>query len=88
LHVRLSQLLEGHKQDLNQLFDLLSEPRRAVDCFEALFNRPIDDNSIGLATGETLAHLNCLLHRGRISRDLDDNGIYWYQQIPETADFD
>ena len=88
LHVRLSQLLEGHKQDLNQLFDLLAEPRRAVDCFEALFNRPIDDNSIGLATGETLAHLNCLLRRGRISRSTDDNGIHWYQQVPETAEID
>ena len=88
LHVRLSQLLEGHKQDLNELFDLLSERRRAVDCFEALFNRAIDDNSLGLATGETLAHLNCLLHRGRISRELDDDGIYWYQQIPETAEID
>jgi len=88
LHVRLSQLLEGHKQDLNQLFDLLAEPRRAVDCFEALFSRTIDDNSIGLATGETLAHLNCLLRRGRISRRTDDDGIHWYQQVPETAEFD
>ena len=38
--------------------------------------------------GETLAHLNCLLRRGRISRSTDNDGIHWYQQVPETAEID
>lgn len=86
LHVRLSQLLESHKNDLNALFDFLEEPKRAVDCFPALFQREIDAGSLGLATGETLAHLNCLLWRRRIRRHLDDRGVHWYVQDPDTAD--
>ncbi|NND67369.1 MAG: MBL fold metallo-hydrolase, partial [Halioglobus sp.] len=56
--------------------------------FPALFNRDIDAASMGLATGETLAHLNCLMGRRRIERTTDENGVNWYQQIPESIDYD
>lgn len=85
LHVRLSQLLEGHNRDLDKLYDFLEQPRRAVDCFPALFNREIDGQSLGLATGETLAHLNCLLYRRRARRTRDSDGVNWYEQIPHTV---
>lgn len=85
LHTRLSQLLEGHKADLNALFEHLHQPRRAVDCFVALFQRDIDSASLGLATGETLAHLHCLLGRRRIRRRQDQDGVYWYVQEPDTV---
>ena len=88
LHVRLSQLIEAHNRDLRGLFDYLDQPRRAVDCFPPLFNREIDQGSLGLATGETLAHLNCLLGRRRITRKRDQQGVDWYQQIPEAAGFE
>jgi glyoxylase-like metal-dependent hydrolase (beta-lactamase superfamily II) len=88
LHVRLSQLIEIHNHDLRCLFDYLDEPRRAVDCFPALFKREIGDGSLGLATGETLAHLNCLLGRRRITCVRDSQGVDWYQQRPETAGFE
>ncbi|MFK8041019.1 MBL fold metallo-hydrolase [Congregibacter sp.] len=85
LHVRLTQILEGHKEDLSALFKLLAEPQRAVDCFPALFNRDIGEGSLGLATGETLAHLNCLLGRRRIRRTKDEHGVYWYVQDPDAV---
>lgn len=88
LHVRLSQIMENHKRDLTHLFDHLSEPKRAVDCFPALFSREIGEDLLGLATGETLAHLNCLLGRRRITRTKDAKGVHWYKQIPETAEND
>lgn len=88
LHVRLSQLIELHKRDLVKLFNYLEKPCRAVDCFPALFKPVIDESNISLATGETLAHLNCLLGRRRITRRRDADGVDWYQQIPETADFE
>ena len=59
-----------------------------MDCFPALFNREIDAGSLGLATGETMAHLNCLLGRRRVSRTRDEHGVDWYQQVPETADYE
>ena len=85
LHTRLSQLIDGHEQDLDKLLEHLAEPQRAVDCFPALFRREIDGGSLGLATGETLAHLNCLLGRRRIRRYLGDDGVYRYVQDPDTA---
>ena len=43
---------------------------------------------MGLATGETLAHLNCLLGRRQITQIRDEAGVDWYQQIPESAGID
>lgn len=88
LHVRMSQLIESHKDELDKLFDYLVEPRRAVDCFPALFKREIGPESISLATGETLAHLNCLLARRRITCSADENGVNWYRQVAATAEFE
>jgi len=85
LHVRLNQVIEGHKADLGSLFDYLREPRRVVDCFPALFNRELEGDSLGLATGETLAHLNCLLGRRGITRRADTEGVNWYEQNPESS---
>jgi glyoxylase-like metal-dependent hydrolase (beta-lactamase superfamily II) len=88
LHVRLTQVIEAHERDLDKLFDYLAEPRRAVDCFPVLFKREITAGVLGMATGETLAHLNCLLGRRRARRSRDAQGVDWYEQKPETAGFD
>ena len=34
-----------------------------------------------MATGEALAHLNCLIRRGRIERTTDGEGVAWYAAI-------
>ena len=88
LHTRLNQIIESHKSGLASLFNHLAQPRRAVDCFPALFNREIGEGSMGLAIGETLAHLNCLLGSRRITRTADAQGVNWYQQNPATSDYD
>lgn len=88
LHVRLTQVIESHERDLDKLYELLAQPRRAVDCFSALFKREITADLLGMATGETLAHLNCLLGRRRIRSHRDEDGVDWYEQKPETAAFD
>ena len=43
---------------------------------------------MGLATGETLAHLNCLLWRRSISRSTDSDNVHWYVQNPDTGDYE
>jgi len=50
-----------------------------VDVFHVLFRRKIDENLLGLATGESLAHLNCLIARGQAVRARDENGVDWYR---------
>ena len=63
------------------LREALSEPRRAIDVFGSLFARPIDDHEhlLGLATGESLAHLNYLVARGEAVTELGGDGIRRYR---------
>lgn len=79
LHARLDQLRSGHEEKLESLHTLLAEPKRAVDVFEALFRRRVIDDLLGMATGESLAHLNCLMQRGQVKRRMDQHGVAWYQ---------
>jgi glyoxylase-like metal-dependent hydrolase (beta-lactamase superfamily II) len=78
LHARLDALIEGHEKQLARLEERLREaPRRAIDCFGVMFARPIDDKLLGMATGETLAHLRWLERRGRARMDQRD-GVWWW----------
>jgi glyoxylase-like metal-dependent hydrolase (beta-lactamase superfamily II) len=79
LHARIDHLISGHERGLARLRQLICEPKRAVDVFRALFRRQIDNNLLGLATGESLAHLNCLIARGQAVRTRDQNGVDWYR---------
>ncbi len=88
LHVRLTQVIEFHERDLDKLYQHLIEPRRAVECFAPLFKREIDEGVFQMATGETLAHLNCLVGRRMAVVNRDENGVDWYQQKAETAEFE
>jgi hypothetical protein len=79
LHERLDNLVDSHERSLKRLLQRLQqEPRRAVDVFGALYARKIGPDLIGMATGEAIAHLNCLIGRGlakRVTRD----GVTFYE---------
>ncbi len=77
LPLRLSQLIENHQSALARLLDHLSEPRRATDCFPVLFKRQIGAPEYGLALVEAVAHLNFLLHEGRVTREMRDGTWVW-----------
>lgn len=78
VQARLDALIRGHRTALKRLERALRKPCRAIDVFPALFARPVDDGVRGMATGESLAHLNYLLHRGRASRARDADGVDWW----------
>ncbi len=79
LHARLAYLIESHERALARLEKRLANAQlRVIDLFGALFARPIGPDLLGLATGETIAHLNCLIGRGRARRRLGEDGIAWY----------
>ena len=82
LHARLQALIDGHEKSLTRLFDICSEPRKAVDgkIFSTLFKRKITREVFFMATGESLAHLMCLVHRGLLKMDFDENGVCYFQQ--------
>lgn len=81
LHARLDHLIRGHERSLDRLERLLAEPKRSVDVFGALFARKIGPDLMGMATGESLAHLNCLLGRGRAVAERGGDGVTWYRAI-------
>jgi glyoxylase-like metal-dependent hydrolase (beta-lactamase superfamily II) len=87
LHVRLTQVIESHERAMVALFDHLAEPRRAVDCSTVMYRRVLKDELLSMATGETLAHLNCLIGRRMIRRERDAAGVDWYSQRPDSVDF-
>lgn len=80
LHHRLRQLIEGHQVGLERLLEHLSEPRRVVDLFPALFKRPVMPRTRFLATGETLAHLNFLRSVGLAQSEEDPAGVVWWRK--------
>jgi glyoxylase-like metal-dependent hydrolase (beta-lactamase superfamily II) len=79
LHARLDHLIAGHERGLTRLYERIREPKRAVDVFGSLFARKIGNDLIGMATGEALAHLNCLIGRGLATRTRDADGVDWYR---------
>jgi glyoxylase-like metal-dependent hydrolase (beta-lactamase superfamily II) len=85
LHARLDALAHGHRDRLDALHARLGEPRRSVDCFGTLFARQIEDNMLGLATGEALAHLRRLEVEGRAVREVRD-GVSWYAAAGSAAE--
>ena len=83
LHARIESLRRGQAVALERLRRTITdEPRRAIDVFGALFARRIDDTDVpllGMATGESLACLNHLVHRGEASVADDPAGVAWYR---------
>jgi glyoxylase-like metal-dependent hydrolase (beta-lactamase superfamily II) len=81
LHARLEQLIGEHEDMLLRLHQKLIKPQRAVDVFSILFRRHVSGELLTMATGESLAHLNCLIRRGLAVKQIDDSGVGWYRSI-------
>jgi hypothetical protein len=80
LHERLQNLIDGHEKALARVHHRLKQsPRRAVDLFGALFARKIGPDLLGMATGEAIAHVNCLIGRGLARRVTDEDGVARYE---------
>lgn len=78
-HARLDALIDEHADGLNKLEALCAERKRAVDVFPALFRTKITKHNLIMATGESVAHLNYLLNKGRMTVERDDDGVDWYR---------
>jgi glyoxylase-like metal-dependent hydrolase (beta-lactamase superfamily II) len=80
VHERLNNLIEGHERALSRVMKRLNEsPKRSIDLFGALFARKIGGDLLGMATGEAIAHANCLVGRGLAKRVLDSKGVIRYE---------
>jgi glyoxylase-like metal-dependent hydrolase (beta-lactamase superfamily II) len=79
LPLRLGQMIDNHEQALARLIDLLARPMTAHDTMPTLFKRDLGAAEYGLGIVEAVAHLNCLLQRGQVSRHLAADGRYLWQ---------
>jgi glyoxylase-like metal-dependent hydrolase (beta-lactamase superfamily II) len=79
--VRMTQLIDGHEEGMVKLHALCREPKRAVDVFPALFRARITAGNFGMATGESIAHLNCLIGRGMMRRWRNEEGVDLYESV-------
>ncbi|MDP6968412.1 MAG: MBL fold metallo-hydrolase [Gammaproteobacteria bacterium] len=79
-HPRLLELQDDHQQGLSKLLEACQKPKRVVDLFGSLFKRKVDNAVLTFAVGETIAHLNLLLTKGKLQRTTDAHGVHWYQQ--------
>lgn len=79
VHHRLNGLIDSHDRSLDRLEKRLQQqPHRVIDCFGALFARNIGPDLIGMASGEALAHLNCLIGQGRAVKTVSPDGVALY----------
>ena len=78
-HERLDTLIAEHVDCLGKLEAACAQPKRAIDVFPALFKSKIDKHKLIMATGESIAHLNYLVKRGRITVEHDEDGVDWYR---------
>ena len=81
LPLRLTQMIDNHEQALVRILDTLTSPHTAHDIFPTLYRRDIGPGDYGLALVEAVAHLNCLLRRGLVSRVLDACGRHLWQRL-------
>lgn len=77
LRQRIDDLTSHHAEQLDKLAALCVEPRLACDLLPFMFRRELKDMHLFLALGEALAHLEYLVHAGRVRRELRDERVYY-----------
>lgn len=75
VHQRVAQLETHHAERDALLAEHLAEPRCAVELLPVLFQRELDMHQLMFALGETIAHLNHLVQRGRAQRRNGADGV-------------
>jgi glyoxylase-like metal-dependent hydrolase (beta-lactamase superfamily II) len=72
---RVAQLEEHHALRLGELEEACGEAKSAAEVIGTLFRRSLDAHQTLFAMGESLAHLNYLMHQRRLARALGADGI-------------
>lgn len=81
VHARIADLRTHHARGLDALVAALDPPRASTEVFSLLFKREIGPHNMGLAVGESLAHLHYLEWEGRVRRSRDADGIWRFQRV-------
>src|SRR5262249_54557054 len=68
LQQRLDDLRSRHEQQLDMLVGACAEPKSGGEVLPLMFRRELKGFHLFLALGEALAHLEYLVHAGRVAR--------------------
>jgi glyoxylase-like metal-dependent hydrolase (beta-lactamase superfamily II) len=80
LGARVAALASHHAERLGTLLDAASRPLPAIELAARLFSAPVMAEASRLALFETVAHLNCQLVRGQLTRWRRDDGVLVFQR--------
>jgi glyoxylase-like metal-dependent hydrolase (beta-lactamase superfamily II) len=80
LGLRIAQLEAHHAERCELLLSTLDGPRNAGEMLATLFTRELDTHQILFAMGETVAHLNYLVNRGQVVRQVADDGTVKFER--------
>jgi glyoxylase-like metal-dependent hydrolase (beta-lactamase superfamily II) len=78
LDKRIDELQSHHFERLDEIVNICSQRSNGVEVMHQLFQRELDDHQMFFAIGETLAHLNYLVERGKILLQNDSHGVNSY----------
>lgn len=81
---RLRDLISHHDDRMLAIEEACIEPKDAKELLPVLFSRELGPPQMMMALGEAIAHAHLLMHRNRIERQLDDDGVYKYHTIDPT----
>ncbi|MFO7483237.1 MBL fold metallo-hydrolase [Oceanibaculum nanhaiense] len=82
VHERIANLRQHHQHRLDLILaDCAEAPRTGIEVMNAMFTRKLDMMQLGFAIGEALAHLNRLLHDGRLARETGPDGVDRYRTL-------
>lgn len=77
IHTRIRQLQQHHDDRLAEVMQACGQaPSSAAEMLPVLFKRPLDLHQTTFAMGEAIAHLNHLWHRGELTRERDQEGVW------------
>jgi glyoxylase-like metal-dependent hydrolase (beta-lactamase superfamily II) len=77
---RVDYLLQHHAIRLEALVAMLDQPTRIMSTLKVMFDRQLKPTEVFLGAAESLAHLNCLIGQGRITRSVDADGVWTFQR--------
>jgi glyoxylase-like metal-dependent hydrolase (beta-lactamase superfamily II) len=78
LHGRIDALIKHHRERLALVLERCREPATAVQIMATLFTRELDSHQLAFALGESIAHVNYLVERAQLSREIDPDGRWRY----------
>ncbi|AWW45116.1 MBL fold metallo-hydrolase [Polynucleobacter paneuropaeus] len=81
MKARVAQLKLHHDERLAETMAACQKPAHAREIVPVLFRRELDIHQMTFAMGEAIAHLNYLLRRGKLRRQLCDDGVLRFSVV-------